>query len=643
MNTHLFYTKKLSYSPTHKSYFIVIILFLFSFYGSFAQIDTTAQKFHTKLQAEKSAATKVELYKDLCWHYRYICLDSCVKYGKIGIELAKKNKLKKLESDITRFIGISYWHYAFEEESLEWVYASLKVSESINDKSGIGFCYDNIGNTFFSQHFYEKALYNFQKAEKLFEEINDKKGLSYSKLHCGWVFNEIKQFDSAFIYINEAIELRKEYGDSLSLILATKDLGNVYLNKGDYRIALDYFQTALNKIPISQYHTISSIQQQVAEAYRLFGKNDSAIYFGKKSLILAEQYDNYRQIIKTCRTLMLCKQAIHEHDDAYKYQEKYYETKEKLLNDKIAIKLNRKEIEKEYEIKGNAIKLRNRIILAVLLLLITGLLITIRVASRNQKKTVLFNKNLQQKNEEISNQKVTLEVQKEELHKLNEVKNKIFSVVSHDIRSPLASLKGMLDLYNKNAITNEEIRALMPEITTHVNNTSIFVDNLLYWSKSQFTGIIIQKTFFDINTTIHRELKLIEYTSTQKEISLELNLQENNLVYADENMISVVLRNLITNAIKFSKQKDNIIINTKKNNNKITVSVTDYGKGMTIEQVNLLFITNHTTVGTMNEKGTGLGLMLCKDFTTRNNGRIWAESIENNGSTFYIELPCDKD
>jgi two-component system, sensor histidine kinase and response regulator len=600
---------------------------------SHGSADTTLQKLQVKFtNAPNDSASAVAL-KNLCWYYRYVSLDSSVKYGKKCIELAQKINAANVEAEVTRFIGISYWHYAYEEECLEWFYTSLKISERINDKSGEGYCYDNIGNSFYSQGFYDKALENFKKAKQIFLSNGDIKGVAYTLIHSSWVMLEKKQYDTAIVYAMEAIAIRKKWGDSASVSNAFKELANIYRATGNYTRAIAIYKATLPTLEKANLpFNVADHLQQMSEAYRLAGNNDSAIFFGLKSMDLSIQFNNYRQILKTAKTLQLAYTSKKDFGKALEYQNMYYENKEKLFNDRVALSLSRKRAEHDFDIKTQQLKNKSTIFISGLALLLAIAVLVMVVIYLSQRKTKIYNKLLEQKNAEI-------EIQKEELTKLNDVKDKMFSVVSHDIRSPLSSLQSMLDLYADKIITTEEVKELMPEVTAHVTNTASFVDNLLYWSKSQFTGLQVAKTLFNLNTSLEREMRLLEQKSQQKQITIEKQIGEQHFVFGDENMIGIVLRNLLNNALKFTKVGGVVYVIVTENETANIVCVKDNGIGMNEDQLNKLFATSTTTLGTTNEKGAGLGLILCKDFIEKNGGKIWATSEVDKGSSFYIELP----
>jgi signal transduction histidine kinase len=602
--------------------------------------DTTLIRLQQNLTRATQNSAKVQVLKNLCWYYRYINLDSCKHYGELCIDLAKQNNYKKIEADVTRFIGISYWHYAYEEECLEWIYASLAITEAIHDVSGEGYCYDNIGNCYFSQGLYDKAFENFSKGAALFTQNNDTKGLSYTLLHSSWILVERKQFDSAAEYIQKAIVLRRALGDSLLVKVALREMGNLFRGMGKYNEALTIYRQTLAAFQQAHLHySLADDYYQMAETFRQAGKHDSAQVYALRSLEVTKAYNNYRQILKSAKTLQLSYMAVGNYERALYYQNLYYQNKERLINDKIALQLSRKKLQHDFDVKEDHLRNRNLMWLIILGSCLIVALAIVAVVALNQRKTHKYNLLLQAKNNEILLQKQALENQAAELSRLNEVKDKMFSVVSHDIRSPLTSLQAMLYLYHDALVTPDEIKKLMPEISTHVTNTTNFVDNLLYWAKSQLNGLSLQQTMFDINGTIANELTLLQQKMQEKHIMFHFEPTQPAMVFADKDMIAVVLRNLLNNAIKFTPAYKRVFITVQEAATETITCISDEGKGMSKEQLNKLFVTSHTTVGTANETGSGLGLLLSYDFVQQNKGRIWAETELGLGSSFFLALP----
>jgi PAS domain S-box-containing protein len=235
-----------------------------------------------------------------------------------------------------------------------------------------------------------------------------------------------------------------------------------------------------------------------------------------------------------------------------------------------------------------------------------------------------------------------LEYQKEKLAELNRLKDKLFSIVSHDFRSPLRSLKGALTLYLRGTISQEEMRALSSDLLEKLDITSNMLDNLLIWAKAQMHGMHVDPVHIHLKPLTDEVMRLIKGQAEKKYLRLINKINDNTRVYADLEMTKVIIRNLLTNAMKFSASDRDIVVRAKADKEHIEVAITDAGVGISEENVNKLFgLENYSTTGTANEKGMGLGLMLCKDFVNRNGGEIWVESKPKEGSTFYFTLPTE--
>lgn len=231
----------------------------------------------------------------------------------------------------------------------------------------------------------------------------------------------------------------------------------------------------------------------------------------------------------------------------------------------------------------------------------------------------------------------------EKLHELNKLKDRLFSIISHDLRTPLLSLMDILSMANDGMVTDEEFRSFLPTLTKNIGYTSGLVENLLQWSKSQLEGTVVNAVHFDIKENVTYLINSFHQLADDKGISVNSNIHVPTMVYADMDMVQAVLRNLISNAIKFCSAGDKITIEADIKKNMATICIADTGVGIAAENVDKLFGNqNFTTRGTTNEQGTGLGLLLCKDFIEKNGGNIWVVSTQGQGSSFYFTLPIDR-
>jgi signal transduction histidine kinase len=227
-----------------------------------------------------------------------------------------------------------------------------------------------------------------------------------------------------------------------------------------------------------------------------------------------------------------------------------------------------------------------------------------------------------------------------ELNELHSVKDKLFSVVAHDLRSPVSSLVTLLRLVDTHKLDAEKQAALFKDISSRVNNTYDLLDNLLRWSKSQMQGMTPSPVVFDVQEVSHSVTDSLENIAANKRIYLG-NRIEQQQVYADRDMFTVVVRNLTTNAIKYTSADGDVILSSEMKDNMLVISVKDTGTGMPPEVQETLFKLYETRSqqGTGKESGSGLGLVMCADFVRINGGKIWFTSKQGEGSTFYFSVP----
>ncbi|WP_276088799.1 histidine kinase N-terminal 7TM domain-containing protein [Pedobacter sp. JY14-1] len=233
--------------------------------------------------------------------------------------------------------------------------------------------------------------------------------------------------------------------------------------------------------------------------------------------------------------------------------------------------------------------------------------------------------------------------QAEELRQLNQQKDRIFSIISHDLRAPLVNLSEVLKMISNDQISIEEFKELSPNLSKDILYTTDLLENILHWSRSQMKGYGINKEFFDLKGLIVNEVNYHMPSAKAKKIEIIQDVFPGEMVYADILMIQIVVRNLLNNGIKFCHEGCTIHITAVYSGNQmIRLCIADNGIGMDKDKIKTLFTTeSQSTRGTMNEKGTGIGLIVCKEFVERNDGKITVESEPRKGSKFFIYLPVD--
>ncbi|MFC2130676.1 sensor histidine kinase [Bacteroidota bacterium] len=271
----------------------------------------------------------------------------------------------------------------------------------------------------------------------------------------------------------------------------------------------------------------------------------------------------------------------------------------------------------------------------------------LQIKSESEKNLQKLNENLENLIEERTNRLIAInqELKKSEknLIELNSTKDKFFSIIAHDLKNPLGSFKQTTEVLSMDFenLSDDDKKEYIQSMDKSAKQLFELLENLLTWSRSQRGKISFDPVETDISYVINNTVSLLNFQAANKNISLECNGSESNIGLFDANMISTVIRNLISNAIKFTPEGGTIKIGSGIEDDLLTAWIQDSGIGISKDNQAKLFRldSTHTTQGTANETGTGLGLILCKEFIEKNGGEIWVESEEGKGSTFFFTVP----
>ncbi len=292
---------------------------------------------------------------------------------------------------------------------------------------------------------------------------------------------------------------------------------------------------------------------------------------------------------------------------------------------------NRKLLERQEEIEHQSLKLR----------------VQSQALEESNRQLEQRESQIRKQANKLEDQAEKLKITNEELEKLNATKDRFFSIIAHDLRNPINAILGFSELLSINFddIADEKKIELNKIIYSSTKNVYNLLENLLQWSRSQTNRIKFEPTEFDISGVINENLILSKPNIKKKSLIVNTNFEKNNTIFADKNMTSAIIRNLLTNSIKFSNPLGEINISTVRKNGFLEISVADKGIGMNEEMAAKLFRIDsaHSTYGTSGEKGTGLGLIICKEFIDKHNGSIHVETEPNKGSVFTFTLPASKE
>lgn len=239
---------------------------------------------------------------------------------------------------------------------------------------------------------------------------------------------------------------------------------------------------------------------------------------------------------------------------------------------------------------------------------------------------------------ELEQKGQTINIQSKKLEELSKLKSKLFLIVSHDVRNPISKLVSLIDMYQANFIGESEIEDLVPSIDRNLNETTLLLDNLLYWSKNELGELKESPKILNLSSLTSEVLRGFGESIQQKNILVTNAINPATEVFYSSNILSIILRNLISNAIKYCHQSDEIHISCKKIENEYQISIKDTGVGMDENKLKKLFEEMESSVGTAKEKGSGVGLMICKEFIEQNGGVLSVDSKIGVGTVFIFSI-----
>lgn len=630
-------------------YSFLFLTCLFSvFVGANAQEKTEIDSFFNILKDNKLAdTTRALVLSKLSYTYLRNAPENTLKYAQEALALSQKISFSKGEGAALSQIGSFYWQVGKYPRAMSYYLQALSIEEKIGNKEGIARNLNNLGLVYDSQNNLDKALEYYQKSLRIDKEINNYQAIPFGLNNIGVIYYRKKEYGKALESYLEGLRIAEKNSDQSLIGVSLNNIGDVYLSVGKYDDAIRFQKQAMIlEEKINDQEGVAYSLDALAKSYIALGKLDSAEYYIMQAVQVNQKLGITPQLKENYQSIKEIAFQRKDYMKAYWYANAYStildslfsKDKNELINQlEQNYELGKKQAEidvlqNENIIKQQEIEKQNlwRIIwvisFGVALAFVFGLYFL--YYQRNKANTKLNNINTQ------------LNKTNRELRDLNATKDKLFSIISHDLRSPFSTLKSSLELMRMNAFSPEEIEQVSTQLHQNVENISYTLDNLLQWSMFQMKKG--ERTHIEkvaLNEVIEETVNFYAEVAKNKEITLATNLLPDLYVNVDKNQMRFVFRNLLNNALKFTFPQGKITISSHIKGENIEIVVADTGVGMTEEQIDKLFSpANRSTRGTKGEKGTGLGLLLCKEFVENNGGTISVTSQQYKGSYFLITM-----
>ncbi|MCY1721827.1 ATP-binding protein [Prolixibacteraceae bacterium Z1-6] len=599
-------------------------------------------------------------YFDLLGNYEQ-AIKSLEKASELFIEVGDSSYLTGCYNNL----GVLYSYGLNLKKSLEYYIKSINIGETMRDSFSLAESYSNVAGFYVDLKEYSSALKYFNKALEIDLKHNESKDMAISYLDVANINIKLHRYHDALENLDKAQALMYKIQDPYYKAILFQRFANYYKETGELDKANNYVAKSQAFSDTFDYPMfkadILAIKGEILLKQKKYTKSlavsDSAIekYNELNSTYsLNEIYENKAEAFS----------ALGEHTKAYQYLQMANKEEEKAELNEIAEYLGKFEkeealkeertnlsLKQELENQKNEnalIKIRSKYYFTINLSILLGSVLILALYLYAIKRK--HSKSLESSNELINHQKDLIEKSYAELKKnesrlakLNATKDKFFSIIAHDLKNPFNTLIGISELMisNPEIKHTEDFEEFMEGMLQTAKSGHDLLENLLQWSRSQIGNIQLDPRVFPLNELFASVASLFYEMAKTKEITISIQGNLTLKAYADYNMANFVVRNLINNAIKFSHKNSTIEVSAHSEKQRAIISIKDQGIGISPDTLDKLFKIEYSVQneGTANEKGTGLGLILCKEFVEKNGGEIWVESETGKGSTFSFSLP----
>ena len=513
-----------------------------------------------------------------------------------------------------------YWNNNHYKEAADYYEKSLKLNEQVANENGIAMINNNLGMLYADLGKYDQSLEKFNTTLAARRAGNEKIGIISALVNMSVVLNNLKRYEESVGHLSEALDIARELYDKQQMRSVYGMLSETYEKMGNVEQSLFYFglyKTFHEEIQREKVNTVNLELQEERVA---------------KERLEAQKAKQENELLKQRLEIYEKGQELIEKDSITKTLYSDLNSKELELQllerDKQLAELESVAVESENQkLTRQKSYLRNTLIIVVVAGVIIAVLIILGVYRNRRHNEVLKIKN------------ASIEAQKRDLEIANSTKDRIFSIISHDLRSPISSLQGFfsaIELFD----LPPTLKTAFADVEAQLASSASLLENLLNWSKSQIQNKDPEYQEFKVRDLVEDSVRLLKQVASKKEIKLVNSVSDEAILKSDKRMVDIVVRNIIQNAVKFTPAGGEVEINFDHGSTSSHISIRDTGVGMSPEKVEELFdITkNRSTLGTAEEKGTGLGLILCKQLLEKLGGQLGVDSKPGQGSIFKLNF-----
>ncbi len=584
-------------------------------------------------------------------------IDYITEAKKIAIELGDQ---KRIANAINR-LGAIYSHDEDYHEARNRFLEAMKIRQIINDLDGLASSYHNLGLAYFHLSNFDESLNYFNKSLNIRIKIGDNQKIAVGYHNLADFHFRLTHFDKAVDMNKKALEYYKNCSNIKGEIQILWQLGDAYFAMDKISSALKTLQEGIDLGVLSggRENELAIIEQTIGKIYSKIGDYDKAMYHLQNALNYSKKENNDKDIRDIYLLMAQYSEKNKKYQEAYKYHEQYTHLKDSIYSDMNSKRIENHRVRYDTRLKENELKslyknmeiellkvekratFRNYLIgfIIIMLIGISAGYFNLKIKKKNQLVIINTNKRLEHTYSKITKSEL-------EHRQINTTKNHFLTVISHDLITPFNSLLGFTELLSEEADTNDReiIRNYSGIIYKSSKELFNLLENMLQWSRALRNKIYYQPELFSIAKTIDNIINILMIEADRKNINITTDIESALFPYADETLVTTIIKNLLNNAIRHTPANGIIEINAKQKNEYIYISVSDEGKEITREEIAELSESTHVTFDevSVTKTGAGLALTVVREFVEKNNGKIFAENKQGKGNIFTFTLPTEK-
>ena len=537
-----------------------------------------------------------------------------------------KEKLAVLNNVLNHYL--TYGQY---KKIIEYAPKTIELAKKLGDSTQLGPVLNLLGLAYKNLNEFDESFKMFNEAKRIYGEKKDTFRQAFIILNMGGLYKSVNLIDSALKCDQQSLKMFKDAGYVNGILQAKTSIAKIYTDQNRLSEARKLYTSSIdtslayhfNEVVLDSYSDLSELEYNAGNYKRAYD--------------LKKLYNNLKDSLTSL-----------EKDKQYAELQTKFETLQK-ENEINQLKTEKKT--RDIELQRN--KLMKRVGFSVAFILLVFSYISVFFYNQKRKANKLLvekNDQIELKNEQLIKLnehivKINDELKKSqiELTEANNAKNRFFSILAHDLRNPFHSIMGESYLLSKSydKLTPEERKKYSSDIFDSCEQVNRLLENLLEWIRTQSNGITFKPQLLDFHQLVVNSFSVLKHNAQSKSIYVDNRIDSPIQIHADYSMLETVVRNLINNSIKFTSSGGRITLLAFINEGNLHFSVSDTGVGIAPTDLEKLFLidSNLKTRGTNNERGTGLGLVICKEFIGYHQGEIWAESTPGKGSVFHFEIP----